>query len=95
MHPPPPPLVRVVYYVGLYPASPLPGSSYWLLMMWGNDIIFLGESPREKGEGGGGLYSSRHLPCIIKVGAKTASIIPCTTLYRYRYSVVPPSRERF
>ena len=39
-------------YVGLYstPPSPLPGSSYWLVMMWGYDVIFLGESPREKGE---------------------------------------------
>ena len=30
MHTPPPPLS---------PASPLPGSSYWLLMMWGYDVI--------------------------------------------------------
>ena len=32
--------------VGLYPASPLPGSSYWLLMMWGYDVI---KNPRQHG----------------------------------------------
>ena len=29
----------------------------------------------------GGLYSSRHLPSFIKVGAKTTTKIPCSTLY--------------
>ena len=32
--------------------------------------------------GGEGLYSSRHLPLIIKVGALTTTKIPCSTLYR-------------
>ena len=41
---PPPPhlllcLMRVVYGVCIVPGSPLPGSSYWLLMMWGYDVI--------------------------------------------------------
>jgi len=36
---------------------------------------------RTSGRGEGGLYSLRHLPCIIKVGAKTSSKIPCSPLY--------------
>ena len=43
----------------------------------------------------GGLYSSRHLPCIIKVGAKTSSKIPCRTLYRYTYSVFTSNQKFF
>ena len=37
----------------VYPPSPLHGSAYWLLMMWGDDVIFLGGSPRGEGEVGG------------------------------------------
>jgi hypothetical protein len=38
---------------------------------------------RKSGSGGRerGLYSSRHLPYFIKVGAKTTTKIPCSTLY--------------
>ena len=46
-----PPSSSGVCCVGLYPASPLPGSSYWLLMMWGYDVI-------KKLLGSMGLYST-------------------------------------
>ena len=64
----------------------------WLLMMWGDDVIFLGGSPRGEGEvGEGGLYSLRHLPCIIKVGAKTTTKNICSTLYTlFLYAYPPP-----
>ena len=40
------------------------------------------QQTENQGVGGGrGLYSSRHLPSFIKVGAKTTTKIPCSTLY--------------
>ena len=91
------PLLSPALLIGWHVLTRPPARAGWLTHSIGADVAILSHSTyicryvlcdayaadRKSGSGGRerGLYSSRHLPYFIKVGAKTTTKIPCSTLY--------------